>query len=191
MPEEKQTIEDVLKKRLASIKTLPPEKRAEAIKELEAELHRLEKERREEIKEAAELAERTETEIEAIRKIMPEEKAVEIDGLFAKPPEHLEEKVKAAPELAEKAAKPYASPFEELKTEFYSFIDKQDKIKGLRERAARGDITPGEHFAIETYLHEAGAISPMAKYVSEDAREKFLNEEKELKKIANYMGHKL
>ena len=190
-----ETIEEILKKRLVSIKLLPPEKRMEAVKQLEAELKKIEEHRKQEIEQAVESAEemghRAIDEIEELKKIVPESKAIKIEDLFAKQGEELEKRVQGAESAAPGAGGQfYSKNLDEMKTDFYSLIEKsQQKLGALREKAAAGDMTPGEFASFENYFHAFENVSPVRNYVSEDAREKFLNEEKELKRIARYVNH--
>lgn len=199
-----ETTENMLRKRLAEIRLLPPDKRAQAIKELEAELKKLEQQRKKEIEEAVESAEeigqRTVDELEEIRKSIPEGRAVKIEELFAKKPgeqeagsEELEKKVAGAAQAAAGAGGPsYARPFEELKTDFYKLIENsRPRLDELREKAAKGELDPEQQASFENYFHTFENFSQMTNYVSDGAREKFLSEERTLGSIAKYVGHDL
>jgi len=190
-----ETIEEILRKRLAAIKLLPPEKRMAAIKQLEAELKKIEEQKKREIEQAVESAEevghKAIEEIEEIKKIMPEAKAIKIEDLFAKSSEELEKKVEGAEELAAGAGGSfYSKNFDEMKTDFYRLVERaQPRLSELREKAAKGELDPAERASFENYFHTFESFSQMTNYVSENTRERFLSEERTLGSIAKYIGH--
>ncbi len=190
-----ETIEEILRKRLASIKLLPPEKRMEAIRQLEAELKKIEAQRKREMAQAVENAEevgqKAVEEIEEIRKTVPESKAIKIEDLFAKSSEELEKKVEGAEALAAGAGGSfYSKNFEEMKTDFYRLVENsQPKLSELREKAAKGELNPAERASFENYFHTFESFSQMTNYVSEGTRERFLSEERTVGSIAKYIGH--
>jgi vacuolar-type H+-ATPase subunit I/STV1 len=205
-----ETTEDMLRKRLAAIRLLPPDKRAQAIKELETELKKLEQQRKKEIEEAVESAEeiglRTVDELEEIRKSIPESRAVKMEELFAKKPEEagrqeLEKRIAEAGAEAARAGEAagaggvqggpsYTRPFEQLRNDFYSLVDRsQQRLDELREKAAAGELNPDERASFENYFHAFEGFSQMSNYVSQGARERFLSEERTLGTIARYERH--
>ena len=190
-----ETIEDILKKRLAAIKLLPPEKRMEAVKQLEAEIKKIEEHRKREIEQAVESAEemghRAIDEIEELKKIVPESKAIKIEDLFAKQGEELEKKVAGAEAAAPGAGGSfYSKNLDEMKTDFYKLVENaQPKLSELREKAAKGELNPAERASFENYFHTFESFSQMTNYVSEGSRERFLSEERTLGSIAKYIGH--
>jgi hypothetical protein len=190
-----ETIEEILRKRLASIKLLPPEKRMAAIKQLEAEIKRIEEQRKREIEQAVESAEdmghKAIDEIEELKKFVPESKAIKIEDLFAKQAEELEKKVEDAEALAAGAGGSfYSKNFDEMKTDFYKLVENsQPRLSELREKAAKGELNPAERASFENYFHTFENFSQVSNYVSEGTRERFLSEERTLGSIAKYIGH--
>ncbi|MEM4282466.1 MAG: hypothetical protein QXU88_00630 [Candidatus Woesearchaeota archaeon] len=169
MPKTTTTIEDLIRSKLAEIKRLPPEEKIKAVKELEAELARLEEERKAQIAEAVAIGTKALSEIEELRRLIPQAKAVSIEELFTRTPEKSEEPVesigeqmaeKETPETSskesleevagagvekksEEKAKAiiYSKTFEELKSDFYKLIEPAtaEKIEKIKEMVLRGE----------------------------------------------------
>jgi len=130
---------ELRKKRMDAIKRLPPEKRIEALKELEGELSKREEElkteeaeRKQEIETAREMAAKSEEELTMIKKLLPKQKAVSMEDLFA--PEDVRREIETAQAVAEVAEAERKKPAKKQAPD-------RAKVEDVLEERLRGEQT--------------------------------------------------